>query len=196
MTFDARKSAKQAVEKIENSPSALIKLEADHILKILRPAASRNTTGPAAVVSRRISGRLKKALARIRGLEVRLEKSQIGSAQDLLKKEIGGIIDAFVNEAAWDWIDLRIQMANESSAFERLSKKLPEWFKKLVDQSQKRKGISLGRAPGALRPFNQKNVTGERREEHFRGEVIKYQALPEKQREGLRPDGLEWIFKF
>ncbi|MEM7022397.1 MAG: hypothetical protein AAF637_07350 [Pseudomonadota bacterium] len=140
---------------------------------------------------RRIEGRLKKAMPTIRTLERQLKA---GTNRSQVRKRLGQVIDQLFYQIGMDWLDLRLQMNQPAGTMERLQKRLPKWFQKLVELSKKRKGLPA--AGGALRPFNLENTTGNRPEPRFRGEVTPHHALPEKQREGLRPDGLEWLYTF
>jgi hypothetical protein len=169
----------------------VVQQEVARIKRILDPAASRDVTGPAAAVMRRIDGRLKKALDTIRALERQLKA---GTNQDRARKQLGETIDQLFYDIGMDWLDLRLQMSQPAGTAERLQQQLPKWFRKLIDLAQKRKGLPA--AGGALRPFNLENTTGTRPDPRFRGEVVPHHALPEKQRDGLRPDGLEWIYTF
>lgn len=191
MAIDFAKSARDAAAKVGNSPSALVQQEVARIKRILQPAASRDVTGPAASVMRRIDGRLRKALVKIRAMESQLKRN---ADQGRVRKQLGATIDQLFYEIGMDWLDLRLQMSQTPGAAERLQQKLPQWFRKLIDLAQKRKGLPA--AGGALRPFNLDNTTGNRPEPRFKGEVVPHHALPEKQREGLRPDGLEWLYTF
>jgi hypothetical protein len=191
MAIDLAKSARDAVEKIGNSPSALVQQEVARIKRILEPSASRDVTGPAASVVRRIDARLKKALVNIRALEVQLKGS---SNQSQVRKRLGETIDQLFYEIGMDWLDFRLQMSQPAGTAERLQQQLPKWFRKLIDLAQRRQGLPA--AGGALRPFNLANTTGNRPDPQFKGEVVPHHALPEKQREGLRPDGLEWLYTF
>jgi len=191
MAIDFNRAARDAVAKVANSPSAVVQQEVARIKRILGPAASRDVTGPAAGVVRRIDSRLRKALVTIRALEGQLKT---GANQNQVRKQLGETIDQLFYQIGMDWLDLRLQMNQPAGTAERLQQRLPKWFQKLIDLAQKRKGLPA--AGGALRPFNLENTTGNRPEPRFRGEVIPHHALPEKQREGLRPDGLEWLYTF
>jgi hypothetical protein len=191
MPIDFAKSARDAAAKVASSPSAVVQQEVARIKRILEPAASRDVTGPAASVVRRIDARLKKALVSIRALESRLK---VGTNQDQTRKQLAETIDQLFYEIGMDWLDLRLQMNQPAGTAERLYQQLPKWFRNVVDLAQKRKGLPV--AGGALRPFNLENTTGTRPEPRFKGEVLPHHALPEKQREGLRPDGLEWLYTF
>ncbi|MEM7022507.1 MAG: hypothetical protein AAF637_07910 [Pseudomonadota bacterium] len=190
MALDLAKSARDAAAKVGNSPSALVQQEVARIKRILQPAASRDVTGAAATVTRRIDGRMRKALVRIRALESKLKTSDDART----RKQLGQLIDRLFYDIGMDWLDLRLQMSQSAGVAERLQKQLPQWFQKLITLAGKRGGLPA--AGGAIRPFNLKNTTGNRPEPTFRGEVIPHHALPEKQREGLRPDGLEWLYTF
>jgi hypothetical protein len=191
MAIDFTKAARDAAAKVGNSPSTVVQQEVARIERILEPAASRDVTGPAASVVRRIDSRMKKALVTIRALESRLK---VGTNQGQVRKQLGETIDQLFYEIGMDWLDLRLQMNQPAGTAERLQQQLPKWFRKLIDLAQKRKGLPA--AGGALRPFNLENTTGNRPEPRFKGEVVPHHALPEKQREGLRPDGLEWLYTF
>ena len=169
----------------------MVQQEVARIKRILEPAASRDVTGPVASVTRRIDARLKKALGTIRPLENRLK---VDTNQNQIRKRLAETIDQLFFEIGMDWLDLRLQMNQPAGTAERLQQKLPKWFRKVIDLAQKRKGLPV--AGGALRPFNLENTTGNRPEPRFKGEVVPHHALPEKQREGLRPDGLEWLYTF
>ena len=189
MPIDLAKSARDAAAKVANSPSAVVQQEVLRIKRILEPSASRDVTGPAASVVRRIELRLKKALVTIRALEGQLKTVTDPSR---VRKQLGDTIDQLFYDIGMDWLDLRLQMSQPAGTGERLYQQLPRWFRRVVDLAQKRKGLPV--AGGALRPFNLGNTTGDRRDPHFKGEVVPHHALPERQREGLRPDGLEWIY--
>jgi hypothetical protein len=189
MPIDLTKAARDAAAKVESTPSVVVQQEVARIKRILEPSASRDVTGPAASVVRRIELRLKKALVTIRALESQLKTA---SNQSRVRKQLGETIDQLFYDIGMDWLDLRLQMSQPAGMAERLQQQLPQWFRKLIDLAQKRKGLPV--AGGALRPFNLGNTTGDRRDPHFKGEVVPHHALPEKQREGLRPDGLEWIY--
>lgn len=191
MAIDLTKAARDAAAKVTSSPSAVVQQEVAKIKRILEPAASRDVTGPAAGVVRRIDTRVKKALATIRALESQLKA---GTNQDGVRKQLADTIDHLFYEIGMDWFDLRLQMNQPAGTAERLQQRLPKWFQNFIALAQKRKGLPV--AGGALRPFNLENTTGNRPEPRFRGEVIPHHALPEKQREGLRPDGLEWLYTF
>jgi len=191
MAIDFTQAARNAAAKVTSSPSALVQQEVARIKRILQPAASRNVTGPAATVMRRIDGRANAALVTIKRLESQLKTS---THQSQASKQLRETIDQLFYSIAMDWLDLRLQMSQPAGTLEQLQQKLPSWFRKLIDLAQKRKGLPA--AGGALRPFNLGNTTGNRRDPHFKGEVIPHHALPEKQREGLRPDGLEWLYTF
>jgi len=191
MVIDFTKSARAAAAKVGNTPSALVQQEVSRIKQILQPDAARDATGPAATVLRRIDGRLKVALVKIRTFESQLKS---GADKPQVRKQLGDTIDRLFYEIGMDWLDLRLQMNQPAGTAARLQQKLPPWFRKLIDLAQRRKGLPA--AGGALRPFNLDNTTGNRPEPRFRGEVVPHHALPEKQREGLRPDGLEWLYTF
>jgi hypothetical protein len=191
MPIDFTKAAFDAAAKVESTPSVVVQQEVARIKRILDPAASRDVTGPAAAVVRRIDGRLKKALVIIRALERQLKA---GTNQDRARKQLGDTIDQLFYDIGMDWLDLRLQMSQPAGTAERLQQHLPKWFRKRIDLAQKRKGLPA--AGGALRPFNLENTTCNRPDPRFRGEVVPHHALPEKQRDGLRPDGLEWIYTF
>jgi hypothetical protein len=191
MAIDLGKSARDAAEKVANTPSAVVQQEVARIKRILQPAASRDITGSAASVVRRIDARLKKALVTITALEHQLK---VGTNQVQVRKQLGEVVDQLFYQIGMDWIDLRLQMNQPAGTVERLYQQLPKWFRKVVDLAQERKGLPV--AGGALRPFNLENTTGNRPEPRFKGEVLPHHALPEKQREGLRPDGLEWLYTF
>lgn len=191
MPIDFGKSARDAAAKVASKPSALVQQEVARIKRILEPAASRNVTGAAAGVVRRIDLRLKKALVTIRALESQLK---VGTDQSRVRKQLGATIDRLFYDIGMDWLDLRLQMSQTAGAAERLQQQLPKWFRKLIGLAQQRKGLPA--AGGALRPFNLDNTTGNRPEPNFKGEVVPHHALPERQREGLRPDGLEWLYTF
>jgi hypothetical protein len=191
MPIDFAKSARDAAAKVAGTPSAVVQQEVSRIKRILQPAASRDVTGPAASVVRRIDARLKKALVTITALERQLK---VGTNQNQARKQLGETIDQLFYHIGMDWIDLRLQMNQPAGTVERLYQQLPQWFRKVIDLAQKRKGLPV--AGGALRPFNLENTTGNRPEPRFKGEVVPHHALPEKQREGLRPDGLEWLYTF
>jgi hypothetical protein len=115
MAIDLAKSARDAVEKVGNSPSALVQQEVARIKRILEPSASRDVTGPAASVVRRIDARLKKALVNIRALEVQLK----GSAnQSQVRKRLGETIDQLFYEIGMDWLDFRLQMSQPAGTAE------------------------------------------------------------------------------
>ena len=181
MGFNAHDAAQQVAQKKTNTAEDRVKQEALHISRILQPAASRNTTGPEATISRRIAGRLKKTLPSIQALESQLQGATDTKTQNQLKKQLAEVVEKFFADVASDWLDLRSQMANRTGAFKRLYNQLPKWFRATVE---------------SVRPFNLKNTTGNRPEPRFKGEVIPHHALPEIQREGLRPDGLDWIYTF
>jgi hypothetical protein len=191
MAIDLGKAARDAAAKVASSPSAVVQQEVSRIKRILQPAASRDVTGPAASVVRRIDARLKKALGTITALEHQLK---VGTNQDQVRRQLGETVDQLFYEIGMDWLDLRLQMSEPAGTAERLYQQLPKWFRKLIDLAQERKGLPV--AGGALRPFNLENTTGNRPEPRFKGEVVPHHALPEKQREGLRPDGLEWLYTF
>ncbi|MDX2419246.1 MAG: hypothetical protein QNK19_17440 [Xanthomonadales bacterium] len=191
MVIDFAGAAREAAAKVANSPSALVQQEVSRIKRILQPEASRDVTGPAATITRRIDGRLREALAVIRRLEGQLK---VGTNQTQTATQLRETIDQLLYHIAMDWLELRLQMNQPAGALEGLQRRLPQWFRKLIDLAQRRKGLPM--AGGALRPFNLKNTTGNRRDPHFKGEVVPHHALPEKQRKGLRPDGLEWLYNF
>lgn len=191
MVIDFARAAREAAAKVASSPSTLVQQEVSQIKRILLPEASRDVTGPAATITRRIDGRLSKALPDIRRLEGQLK---VVTDQGQTATQLRETIDRLLYHIAMDWLELRLQMNQPAGTLERLQQRLPQWFRKLIDLAQRRKGVPV--AGGALRPFNLKNTTGGRRDQHFKGEVVPHHALPEKQRKGLRPDGLEWLYNF
>ena len=190
MVIDFAAAAREAAARVTSTPSALLQQEVSRIKMILQPEASRDVTGPAATITRRIEGRLSKALPEIRRLEGQL-KLKVVTNQAQIATQLGEIIDRLLHHIAMDWLELRLQMNQPAGTMERM---LPQWLQKLIDLGQRRKGLPL--AGGALRPFNLENTTGDRRDAHFEGEVVPHHALPEKQRKGLRPDGLDWVYNF
>ncbi len=140
---------------------------------------------------RRIDGRLKKALVTIRALENQLKAS---ANQSQVRKQLGETIDQLFYEIGMDWLDLRLQMSQPAGTAERLQQKLPRGFEnssilprngKACPQQAERCVLSISRTRPATGPSR---ASGARSCPHH--------ALPEKQREGLRPDGLEWLYTF
>lgn len=131
-------------------------------------------------------------MATIKRLEGQLKA---GTNQHQTRKQLGETIDQLFYHISMDWLDLRLQMTSQPGGIEgRLLNQLPPWFRKLVELSKKRKGLAV--AGGALRPFNLSNTTGNPRDPNFKGDVASHPALPEKKREGLRSDGLKWLYRF
>jgi hypothetical protein len=191
MGVNFSQAARDVARKIGNSPSALVRQEVAQIRKVLQPEASRDATGPAAIVLRRIEGRARKALPRIECLEKQLENS-VNRA--MVGRRLREAVDQLLRDIAMDWLPLRMELSQTPGTLAHLQDKLPNWMKNYIALAKERQGLPV--AGGALRPFNLENTTGNRPEPNFRGEVVPHHALPERQREGLRPDGLEWVFRF
>lgn len=184
MSIDLRQAARDAAAKIANKPSSLVKAEIDQIIRILKPEAAKNATGVAASVLRRIEARLQKSMVTIKQLEARQNDSKA-------MQQLRETIDELLFNVALDWISLQLQITKPTSGFQD---KLPKWFRNLLELAKNRGGVPI--AGGGLRPFNLENTTGTRRDPLYKGEVIPHHALPEQQRKGLRPDGLQWLYNF
>ena len=191
MGIDLSKAARDAAGRVSNSASARVRQEVAQIRQVLQAAADRDVTGPVATVLRRIEARAREGLIRIEHLERQLQAS---SCPGPVKKQLQDTLDQLFRHIAMDWMQLKLDMSQPDGTMDRLQKKLPRWLQNFIDLAARRGGVPV--AGGALKPFNLENTTGTRREPHFRGEVVPHHALPEIQRKGLRPDGLEWVFHF
>ena len=129
MAIDFGKPARDAAAKVASTPSAVVQQEVSRIKRILQPAASRDVTGPAASVVRRIDARLKKALVTITALERQLK---VGTNQNQVRKQLGETVDQLFYQMGMDWIDLRLQMNQPAGTAERLYQQLPKWFRKVM----------------------------------------------------------------
>jgi hypothetical protein len=99
MAIDLQKSARDAAAKVASTPSAVVQQEVSRIKRILQPAASRDVTGPAASVVRRIDARLKKALVTITALERQLK---VGTNQNQVRKQLGETVDQLFYQIGMD----------------------------------------------------------------------------------------------
>ena len=191
MGVNFSQAARDVASKISNRPSARVRQEVVHIRRVLQSEANRNTTGAAATVLRRIEGRVKKALPKIERLEKQLGMS---ARPELVGRQLQDTVDQLLRDITTDWLQLRLDLSQPPGTLDRLQMKLPKWLRNYIALAGQQKGLPV--AGGGLRPFNLGNTTGNRPDPNFHGEVLPHHALPEKQREGLRPDGLEWIYHF
>ena len=97
MGTDLGRAARDAAARVANRPSALVQQEVLGIKRILQPAASRDATGPAATVIRRIDGRLRDALPDIRRLEGQLQ-SQVLKDRTQVATQLSATIDHLLSD--------------------------------------------------------------------------------------------------